>query len=380
MCSVEVMASIDSLAARDVYATPAAALVDEVVELHRQLARLQGQITRRVAALDHITAGRIEGHVTTAAWLRDACSTTHEYAADLVRTSRVLDARSACAAVLQAGSMSYVHARVVTSTLTDLPPDSRDTAEPILLEAAQQLDPGRLRSVGLRLRETINRDHVQRTANRDHARRRLHVSRTLDGMVILDGLLDAETGGVVLSALMPLSKPLNPDDTRTPAQRRADALVEIAEHTLRTGETPTVGGRRPTINVSISLPSLRKEPGTSGGELDWGGDITAEAASRLSCDSTVRRIILGPHSQPLDVGRAKRLVTPAQRTALAARDGGCAWLSHNNTRCTRPSWWCDAHHIIPWAAGGATDLDNLRLLCRAHHRRAHDEQQQGQGP
>ena len=220
MCSVDVMASIDSLAARDVYATPAAALVDEVVELHRQLARLQGQITRRVAALDHITAGRIEGHVTTAAWLRDACSTTHEYAADLVRTSRVLDARSACAAVLQAGSMSYVHARVVTSTLTDLPPDSRDTAEPILLEAAQQLDPGRLRSVGLRLRETINRDHVQRTANRDHARRRLHVSRTLDGMVILDGLLDAETGGVVLSALMPLSKPLNPDDTRTPAQRR----------------------------------------------------------------------------------------------------------------------------------------------------------------
>ncbi len=371
MCTTDVVAGIDVLAASDVYTAPAAVLADEVVELHRELSRLQAQITRRVAALDHITAGQIDGHVSTASWLRDACSTTHEYASDLVRTSRVLDARPTCAAVLQAGRISYVHARVVTSTLSDLPPDSRDTAEPILLEAAQKLDPGRLRSVANRLRETINRDHADRSATRDHARRRLHISRTLDGMVVLDGLLDAEAGGIVLSALMPLSKPLSPDDTRTPAQRRADALVEISEHTLRTGEIPTMGGHRPAITVTLSLESLQKLPGTPGGELDWAGPVTAETARRLSCDANIRRIILGPDSQPLDVGRAKRLVTPAQRAALTARDGGCSWLSPNNARCTRPPWWCDAHHIVSWVDGGPTDLDNLMLLCRTHHRLTH---------
>ncbi len=379
-----VAGAVDAGAICDVYAAPVSVLADTVVELHRQLARLQGQLTRHVAALDTVTTGQVEGHPTTASWVRDVCATTHEYASDLVRTSRVLDARPACAVALQTGAMSYVHARVVTSALTDLPADSRDSAEPILLEAAAKLDPSRLRSVATRLRETINRDYADRSANRDHARRRLHVSRTLDGMVALDGLLDAEAGGIVLSALLPLSRPLGPDDNRAPAQRRADALVEIAEQTLRNGELPTVGGHRPAINVTISVESLQKRPGSRGAELDWAGDITAETARRLGCDATIRRIVLGPDSQPLDVGRARRLVTPAQRAALAVRDGGCTWFSHYNTRCTRPSWWCDAHHILPWADGGTTDLDNLRLLCRTHHRRTHEnnghDNRAGPGP
>ncbi len=351
---------------------PASTLAGEVVELHRQLGRLQGQIARRIAALDHITVGKVEGHLTTASWLRDACSTTHEYASDLVRTSRELVSRPAGAAVLQTGRMSYVHARIVTSALTDLPADDRGTAEPLLLEAAQKLDPGRLRSVATRLRETINRDDAQRSANRDHARRRLYISRTLDGMVALDGLLDPEAGGTVLSALMPLSRPLSPDDSRGPAQRRADALVEIANQTLTCGKIPTVSGHRPAINVTIGLESLRKEPRTPGGELDWAGDVTAETARRLGCDATVRRIVLGPAGRPLDVGRAKRLVSLAQRAALAVRDAGCTWPG-----CSRPPWWCDAHHIISWADGGATDLGNLKLLCRTHHRQTHDAEPAG---
>ncbi len=112
---------------------------------------------------------------------------------------------------------------------------------------------------------------------------------------------------------MPLSKPLGSDDVRSPSQRRADALVEIAEQTLTRGELPTVAGHRPAVNVTISLPSLQKLPGTPGGELDWAGDVTAETARRIGCDATVRRILLGPDRQPLDVGRAKRLVTPATR-------------------------------------------------------------------
>jgi HNH endonuclease len=72
-------------------------------------------------------------------------------------------------------------------------------------------------------------------------------------------------------------------------------------------------------------------------------------------------------SLPLDVGRASRVVHPAQRTALAVRDGGCVFPG-----CDRPLEWCEAHHLLHWLDGGPTDLANLALLCRAHHRAVHE--------
>ena len=79
-------------------------------------------------------------------------------------------------------------------------------------------------------------------------------------------------------------------------------------------------------------------------------------------------VLGGALSQPLDVGRATRVVQPAQRSALAVRDGGCVFPG-----CDRPLAWCDAHHLRHWLDGGPTDLANLALLCRAHHRRVHEE-------
>src|SRR4029453_14388627 len=75
----------------------------------------------------------------------------------------------------------------------------------------------------------------------------------------------------------------------------------------------------------------------------------------------------GARRQPLEVGRATRGVQPAQRAALAVRDGGCVFPG-----CDRPLAWCDAHHLWHWLDGGPTDLANLALLCRAHHRAVHE--------
>ncbi len=71
----------------------------------------------------------------------------------------------------------------------------------------------------------------------------------------------------------------------------------------------------------------------------------------------------------LDVGRAQRPFTPAQRRALTHRDGGCAWPG-----CDRPPGWTQAHHILSWLDGGPTDLDNGVLLCLFHHQRAHQSE------
>jgi hypothetical protein len=76
--------------------------------------------------------------------------------------------------------------------------------------------------------------------------------------------------------------------------------------------------------------------------------------------------LLSPSGTVLDVGYARRLATPAQRKALAVRDGGCVVPG-----CAKPAEWCEAHHVIGWAAGGRTDLDNLALLCSRHHTAVH---------
>jgi hypothetical protein len=214
----------------------------------------------------------------------------------------------------------------------------------------------------------------------------------------------------VLAALEPLARPTTADDTRSGGQRTADALAELARRALEGGRLPQTGGVRPQLLVTVDLDSLMGRPGTVGGDTGGAGPLDPEACRRLACDGAVTRVLVtrhptgpngltgdegstNPHpshteglatrlraamtllppvlggapSQPLDVGRASRVVQPAQRSALAVRDGGCVFPG-----CDRPLAWCDAHHLLHWLDGGPTDLANLALLCRAHHRAVHE--------
>jgi len=138
------------------------------------------------------------------------------------------------------------------------------------------------------------------------------------------------------------------------------------------GDNGTGGGARSgslaggSSGDAGALGSGSGQTPTAPGELGWGGPISAEAVRRIGCDAGISRVITDPASVPLDIGREQRTVTAGQWTALVARDRGCAFPG-----CTRPSEWCIAHHIIHWADGGQTDLDNLVLLCGHHHRVTH---------
>ncbi|MFC9689370.1 HNH endonuclease signature motif containing protein [Kribbella sp. NPDC056951] len=103
------------------------------------------------------------------------------------------------------------------------------------------------------------------------------------------------------------------------------------------------------------------------GELVFGGNLSAGAVRLLACDAAVLPIVLGGDSQPLDVGREQRFVNRYIRRALNKRDKGCVV-------CQAPPWMCHAHHLIHWANGGPTSLQNLALLCAFHHRAVHDGQ------
>jgi hypothetical protein len=216
-------------------------------------------------------------------------------------------------------------------------------------------------------RAAADREAFARDTEHLHNRRRLHLSKTFGGMIKLDGELDPEGGELVITALRSLVEPsnLDPDDTRSQAQRRADALVDLCADHLNHGQVPVSGGRRPHLTLTTSSDALAGD--TIPGELESGVLITPETARRIACDAALTQITHNGGST-LDVGRATRTIPPAIRTALIQRDGGCT-----HPGCGRPHRWCDAHHITHWAHGGATTLENLRLLCRRHHRQAHQE-------
>ena len=169
------------------------------------------------------------------------------------------------------------------------------------------------------------------------------------------------------TALEPLSRPL-PGDERSAAERRHDGLRELVERQLRGGGLPEVAGQRPHLTVTVGLDVLRGASGS--GETEWGQPLVGETVRRLACDASITRVVLGPGSEPLDVGRATRVIPAPLRRALVVRDRGCAWPGEAGG-CDRPPGWCDGHHLIPWEDGGETSLWNTCLLCTAHHRRVH---------
>jgi uncharacterized membrane protein len=84
---------------------------------------------------------------------------------------------------------------------------------------------------------------------------------------VLDGQLPPEDGALLRTALHALSAPL-PGEPRSPRQRRADALSELARRTLHASTVPDAGGERPHVTVTVDLPTLQAQPASRAAELD----------------------------------------------------------------------------------------------------------------
>ena len=413
-------AEIDAFLAEDLDGLTDAALTEEILELRPQVDRLEGGWLQRLAAADARGAAGAEQDRqfgSTAAWLRVRLRMAATTAATQVRTARALfrGPLPETGTALCAGEISVAHAEVLAAGTKDLPDHVAMDAEPTLLDAARRLDPTGLRQIVTHLEYTVDPDRADAAAQRRYERRGLWVTTTMDRMVAVRGILHPEAGQTLIAALDPLARPADQHDTRTGGQRTADALTELARQRLEGGQLPITGCVRPQLSVIIDLHSLGGQPGGIGGEIGriggevgWAAPLPPEACRRLACDATLTRVIVsrqpldagdhchggnpndptapglegllravlaklppalgGAPSQPLDVGRATRVVTPAQRSALAVRDGGCVFPG-----CSRPLAWCEGHHVRHWLEGGPTDLANLALLCRAHHRAVHED-------
>jgi hypothetical protein len=408
-------AQVDQLPAPPPDRLADAALAEGMARLERLANRLDGHRLAWLAAVDaRGAAGAEQGTpaASTAAWLRNRLRMSAGTAHSLVRTARALfrGPLTNTAAALVAGELSLAHAQVLAHSTQELPDHVAAEAEPVLLDAARRLDPPRLRQAVAHLRLVADPEGADRWAERQHQQRGLWLAATWAGMVAVNGLLEPEAGQTLQAALEPLARPATAQDTRSGGQRRADALAELARRQLEGGRLPQSGGVRPQLLVTVDLDTLPGQPGGVGGDTGGVGPLDPEACRRLACDGAVTRVLVtrqppdhdqlshhahrhdpgpdldtslaaqlqaamrllpptlgGAPTQPLEVGRATRVVSAAQRAALVVRDRGCAFPG-----CDRPPGWCEAHHLVHWLHGGPTDLPNLALVCRAHHRAVHE--------
>jgi hypothetical protein len=344
-----------------------AELADELAIMRSGIDRLEAQFSRRLVRFEAVKGYETAGAANLISWLRWKCRMGTSSAARRLHMARQLIELPQTESAWRRGDISTGHAAVIGRTVDELGADAARTVEPALLEAAEHAHPGHVWLVGQQVRHTIDRDGALVAASAAYARRRLNLTTTMDGALELVGLLDGEGGALLRTAIDALTRPL-PGDDRVASQRRADALVELARRQLDGGSLPASGGQRPHLTVTIPWDALRGSGNSPPAELEWAGPIVDEAALRLSCDGVRTTVTLDEDGMPVGVGRATRTIPPSMRRALVVRDRGCRFPG-----CDRPPPWTDAHHIVHWGQGGRTELSNLVMLCRPHHRLVHED-------
>lgn len=361
------VAAFDALTEEDLGAQATVTLGDSIGALGRVWNGLGGELGRRVHEFEQRRGHRHEGAVSLVAWTADRCRISSGTAANLVTIARHLPHLPATTAALRSGEIGFQHAAVIARCAEDLGADEPVREhETALVDAARTLGVRDLRLVTERLRDCLDHEGAAGDEQRERARRRVHLSQTLDGMFLLDGWLTRETGAALTTCLNALMAPLS-DEHRTAGQRRHDALGELVVRHLNAGSLPRVQGERPHLHVTVPLASLQDRPGSPGGELDWAGFVIRETAQRLACDAVRTEITVDEHGSVVHVGRPKRNIPAHVRRSVLARDRGC-----RVARCDRPREWCDLHHLQWQSRDGTHTVGNIALVCRPHHGLIHE--------
>ncbi len=362
---------------------------DVVAECARARARLRAMELSLVAAAEKAKVPQRSGARNAGAWLARQTRSGQAQAARDARLATDLDRRlPVTAAALSAGEVSAEHASVIATATSKLPSgltgDQRRTVERRLVDKAKRLDPQQLRRAARRALAAVEPDTSAVDAHEDGllrdeeadalARTRLTLHDHGDGTTSGHFTVPTLAASVLRKVLDAMTSPrrgrlgageVQAGDQRVdrdPARDRGLAFTTLLEHL----PTDRLHGKvAATVVVTLDLDTLRGRLRAAG--LDTGDLVSATEARRLACNAGLVPAVLGGASQPLDLGRSRRLFTEAQRVAGATRHTSCA-----ADGCQTPYAWCELHHRQPWSRGGQTDLDDMVPLCGFHHRRVHD--------
>ena len=144
---------------------------------------------------------------------------------------------------------------------------------------------------------------------------------------------------------------------------RADGVVALAESYLAGNEATGNGGERFQVMLHVDQEPLAPD-GVLAGTLDDGTRVSAETLRRVACDCGL--VAVTGAGADLNIGRRSRSIPPALRRVLALRDRGCCFPGCTHDR------FLHGHHIQNWLHGGETSVENISLLCTAHHHLVHE--------
>ncbi|MGH7477919.1 MAG: DUF222 domain-containing protein, partial [Longimicrobiales bacterium] len=351
-------------------------LGDEIAELAAHLHAATYRLLVRLAEFDR-RDGWGRGFRSCAHWLSWRTGIALGAAREKVRVARALERLPLLSEAMRRGELSYAKVRAATRVAT---PEN----EARLLELARHGTASHMERV-VRAWRRVDRLEEQREEQKRHERRHLSLYIDEDGTYVVRGRLAPEVGALLERALQAASDALRaetrrtragcddaatsaiPDPQPSPRQRRADAIGLVAEWALGgDGAAGKARGSRYHVVVHVDAEALRAGAGSGQSVLENGARVSAETSRRLACDAARSVMTHAPDGTSLDAGRRTRAVPAAIRRALDHRDGGCRFPGCG-------LGFCDAHHIVHWADGGATRLDNLMLLCRRHHRAVHED-------
>jgi Domain of unknown function (DUF222) len=342
-------------------------LSGELVKIRESIDRLEAVFASGLRRFDKCGEYRADGAVSLVDWLRWKAKLSGGAAMERVTVARQLEQLPQTRQAFASGNVGYQHVALLARTAEKVGAKAVQGVETSLLKAAETMDPGRFAGVAREFEYRVDHAAALAEANRAYARRYLHIGDVKDGSVHLEGLLDAEGGATLTTALSALMPPPGKADDRTPAQRRADALVELARRPLDGSKLGNVGGQRPHLVITASAETLAGLADAPPAQLEGVGPIPIETAQRHACDASVSWL-LGQAELESETSHAHQRIPAPTRRALVARDRGCV-VNH----CNRPPAWCDGHHVVWWTRGGNTALSNLALVCGRHHRLLHEE-------
>jgi hypothetical protein len=384
-CADAVEAALKDVAGVD----PGFMRTGEKAEALRRLDRLESQLAAlrmRVMATAEEVAETTADH-SVATWLAAESRTDPRDRAGELGLARSLERRwTRLGAAVADGSVHLAQARVIAHALEDLPeaevgPEVLVKAEEALIGYAATYAPRALRRLGRRILDVAAPEVADQAEGRALAREErraaavtsLSLRRLGDGTTRISGRLADAMADRLRTYLDAYTSPRHrtvvhqdPGEPVSPRRRLGQAFGTFLE-AADPARMPLHGGDATTVLVTVDLRTLQSD--LAGVGLVGEEPISAGQVRRLACTAQIVPVVLGGKSEVLDLGRASRLYSPAQRKAMAVRDRRC-----RAEGCTIPAAWCEAHHAnTPWAKGGLTDIADGVLLCAWHHHRAHDD-------
>ncbi|MDP8955371.1 MAG: HNH endonuclease, partial [Actinomycetota bacterium] len=296
---------------------------------------------------------RRHGATSMSAWLASRYGLTKRTAREWLRVARGVKELPRIFAAYRSGRLSWDQLRPLVRFVTP-------QTEPLWVRRGPRLRPATLWREAERHRRVVVRDEAE-------ARRRRFVATWWDReerMLCLSGMLPPEEGAAVEAALAKRAEEVVlTDQPDSPGEARmADALVELVTGGREAEPTPA------TLVLHADAEAVAGRERAAGpwlAETEGGRRLSTEAVRRLACDARIEWV-LERDGKAVGIGRRGRAVPGPLARALRHRDMTCRYPGCSRRR------WLYAHHIVHWANGGGTDLDNLVLLCFAHHRLIHE--------